>query len=508
MISSRSVDELRALLAPVIGQHGLRRGSAARRERSSISSACCPGGWRSSWRPPRRRSGPRCSASRSPGSTWTTRARSTTRSCVPLDDHLELYRDARRAAQELGEAVSLQAHGPGAVVPGRAAPDDHLPARRGEVLQRSARECPASSQLQDADRRRSWRAARRCSASGSTRPLEMADRPDRAVRNAELAGMLRFYLGPGGTAPDDARRCRRRGRVAARQSGQAGVPAPVHQDRSHLRPVRHGGRARPSEGGVEYHRIGRDLIEELLDAMPTDPAPGRRGRSARALSSLDVSLPRLADAAFRAPDAVVTRRRRSPSSAAIDPSLTIYGDEPWPDPTSRMRLPKPRPWRSLTLEPVTPEGETVAPERAPEADFSVEPRRVQMPDSRKRSRGTAAPRFFLGTAQPSPQYGVLEARTAIRPDGRARPERDAYDQPVRRAGRRQELHARIDHRGRHVARTAGQPAAEAAGHDRLPLQPDARLRARVHQHGRAEPGPVAGRATSRSRYGGTPAALE
>ena len=27
---------------------------------------------------------------------------------VPLDDHLELYRDARRAAQELGEAVTLK----------------------------------------------------------------------------------------------------------------------------------------------------------------------------------------------------------------------------------------------------------------------------------------------------------------------------------------------------------------------------------------------------------------
>ena len=45
------------------------------------------------------------------------------------------------------------------------------------------------------------------------------------------------------------------------------------------------------EGGMEYHRIGRDLIEELLEAMPTDAVLAAED-AARTVSSLDVSLPR------------------------------------------------------------------------------------------------------------------------------------------------------------------------------------------------------------------------
>ena len=153
-----------------------------------------------------------------------------------------------------------------------------------------------------ADRRRSWHAASRCSASASTRPPRLADRPDRAVRNAELAGLLRFYLGRA-VRHDDARRRRRRGRLAAREPGQRSVPAPVHQDRSDLRPVR---------------GTGRNLVRGRRDRVPPDRARPHRGAAGRrcppipcwppraqrrALSSLDVSLPKLADAAFRAPDA-------------------------------------------------------------------------------------------------------------------------------------------------------------------------------------------------------------
>ena len=113
---------------------------------------------------------------------------------VPLDDHLELYRDARQSASSgVGDAVSLQRTDLALWSLDAAAPGDHLPPRRGEVLQR-LRGDSGFSQLREriaAQLRTSESvlAARFDPAAG------ISDRPDRTVRNAELAGLLRFYLG-------------------------------------------------------------------------------------------------------------------------------------------------------------------------------------------------------------------------------------------------------------------------------------------------------------------------
>ena len=125
-------------------------------------------------------------------------------------------------------------------------------------------------------------------ASASTRPLDCADRPDRAVRNAELAGLLRFYLG----------RAVRHGTMRADAADEAAWLLGNLDSGYRLRFTRTGlifdlsgtGESLSAEGGVEYHRIGRDLIEELLEAMPTDPL-WRPRSGAPTLSSLDVSLP-------------------------------------------------------------------------------------------------------------------------------------------------------------------------------------------------------------------------
>ena len=74
---------------------------------------------------------------------------------VPLDDHLELYRDARRAAQEVGEAVSLQRTD--LALWSLDARRRTITCRLVEVKCYSAvRGVSGFEQLQDADRRRSW----------------------------------------------------------------------------------------------------------------------------------------------------------------------------------------------------------------------------------------------------------------------------------------------------------------------------------------------------------------
>ena len=246
-------------------------------------------------------SGPRCSAWRSPGCTWTTRARSTDQIVVPLDDHLELYRDARRGRAGARRGREPSAHGPGAVEPGRAAADDHLPPRRGEVLQRGARGRPASSSSRCGSPTQLAR-SQEVLASGSTRPTALADRPDRAVRNAELAGLLRFYLGPGGPARDDARRRGGRGRMAAREPRQRPLPAAVHPHRPDLRPVGRGGRARRRKAGSSTTGSGATSSRSCSRRCRPIRVLAAEGAALVSLSSLDVSLPRLADAAFRAPE--------------------------------------------------------------------------------------------------------------------------------------------------------------------------------------------------------------
>ena len=275
MISSRSVDELRALLSPVIGQHGLpvdprhagtffeqlrllsgrlafKLASAAANQRTEVLGLALARlylDYQGALDRP-----DRAAAGRSPGAVPGRAARRVVRSrrrrvaCSARTSRCGAWTRARRTITCRLVEVKCYSAAPGRV---------RLRAARG------------------ADRRHSWHAASQCSAARFDPAPGLADRPDRAVRNAELAGLLRFYLGRAvrhdacaPTPPTRPNGC------SATWTG--GIPAAVHPDRSHLRPVRGTGELSSEDGGVEYHRIGRDLIEELLDALPTDPRPGGR----------------------------------------------------------------------------------------------------------------------------------------------------------------------------------------------------------------------------------------
>ena len=399
VISSRSVDELSALLAPTIRQHGL----------------AVDGGHVGTFFDQLRLLSGRL-AFKLASATATQRTEVLglalarlylgyqgaidNQVVVPLDDHLELYRGVRRAAQELGEAVSLKRT------------DLALwsfDSRRRTITCRLVEvKCYSEVRGVSAFESLKLRIAEQLTRSQEVLrerfdpALELGDRPDRAVRNAELAGMLLFYL-------DRAvRHQTMRGDAADEASWLLGN---LDSGSYQLQFTRTGlifdlsgtGESSSSDGGVEYHRIGRDLIEELLAAMPTDPLLAAED-AARSLGSLDVSLPRLVDAAFRAP----ARSHETPAAPEdISPESSLDdldADEPWPvsvEPgaaagTEVVEEPDPR--------PLTSEGET-AKERAPEVNVCVETVEY-MPDS-----GSATevwpPAIFLGTSKPSPQYGAL-----------------------------------------------------------------------------------------------------
>ncbi len=143
------------------------------------------------------------------------------------------------------------------------------------------------------------------------------DRVDRPVKNLALSSLLRFYL----------ERAARHGTMGRGPQTSAHALLDSLDDGYRLEFTRSGlifdlarsGTDRESESGVEYHRIGSDLITELIDAIPTrrpgvpEPSdavaedsaefgPDADGAAtAPTLALLQLSVPRLADAEFRAP---------------------------------------------------------------------------------------------------------------------------------------------------------------------------------------------------------------
>lgn len=403
VISSRSIDELRALLAPVIGQHGLAvdpRHAGTFFEQLRLLSGRL--------------------AFKLASTTTTQRTEVLglalarlylgyqdaidDQVVVPLDDHLEFYRDARRAAQEIGESVSLQRTDLALW---------SLDARRRTITCRLV-EVKCYSELRGVAGFEQLKSRIAAQLGRSETVLadrfdparEMGDRPDRAVRNAELAGLLRFYLD----------RAVRHGTMRGDAADEAGwLLGNLDGGRYQLRFTRTGlifdlsgtGESSSAESGIEYHRIGRDLIEDLLEAMPTDPLLAAAD-TARSLSTIDVSLPRLADAAFRAP-ARSHETPAEPEPASPDFPLDDLGvDVVFPDQAERdaaigseQAVLEAKAEPALEPEPVTTEI-TTGHEAKAEASATGASVTTEL-------TGAAArlPQIFLGTSKPSPQYGAL-----------------------------------------------------------------------------------------------------
>ena len=402
VISSRSVDELRALLAPAIGQHGL---SVDPRHAGTFFEQL------------RLLSGRLAFKLASTAATQRTEVLGLALArlyldyqgaladqvLLPLDDHLELYRDARRAAsQDIGDAVSLKRTDLALW---------SLDARRRLITCRLVEvKCysslPGTVGYEQFKERIAGqlRNSEEILAARFNPAHDLADRPDRAVRNAELGQLLRFYLG----------RAVRHGTMRQDAAHEAEwLLGNLDRGKYQMRFTRTGlifdlageGTSSEADGGVEYHRIGRNLIEELLEAIPTDAvlaAEAAAISTSATMSTVDASLPRLAEAAFRDPD-----RDHEPPG------------EPGP------ALPDPADDLDDENTGVTPEiSETVAGDGeltkgtlgAMHPDVVTPPVSVEVPFE-DRTQGLGAPiasgtdsqipDIFLGTSRPSPQYGIL-----------------------------------------------------------------------------------------------------
>lgn len=429
VITSRSVDELCALLTPVVTQHGL---TVDQRHTQTFFDQLRLLSGRLAFK----------IASAAPTQRTEVLGLALARLflddqgvlenqiLVPLDSHLELYQDARRRADFVGDAVSLQRTDLALF---------SLDARQRKIMCRLVEvKCYSAVPVAVYDDLKAKMAGQLDrSASVLTEHFDphrtQPDRPDRVVKNAELASLLSTYL----------ERAVRHNTMSAKAAAEARWMlerldnAPGYR----LEFTRTGiifdlsgnGISSEIDGGVEFHLVGRDVANKLITAIPTSPPPPAADATEPSLSSLvsmESTVPRLVQAGFRAPDRVhdlpgeentgesapVNDRSREEESPATEvaASPALFPSEA--SGTSATRT-------LQTGEPATPEpaaepidvpGSLVAPSDAePVTAADVEPlsdgeaARGQGATPNATSAQAWLPDIYLGSIRPSPQFGIL-----------------------------------------------------------------------------------------------------
>ncbi|MGW2613286.1 methylation-associated defense system ATP-binding protein MAD8 [Streptomyces sp. NPDC001500] len=454
MVSSNSVDELRTLLGPTAQQHGL---DVEQRHLNTFFEQL------------RLLSGNLAFKLASTAPTQRTEVLGLALArlyldyqdalhnqiVVPLDAHPELYAEVRRQTRELGDAHSFQRSDLALF---------HLDARTRTITCRLV-EVKCYTALDDigAYQRLKTKVTQQLGRSQTvlTESFDPAhiypDRVDRPVKNLAFGSLLRFYLeraarhGTMGQAP----RAAAHALLDSLDDGYA-----LHFTRSGLIfDLAREGTDRELDGEVEFHRIGSDLITELINAIPTVrpgvPAPtdlaveeqedGATTAPTLALSQLAV--PRLSDAEFRAPDVqdegdAKDAQEEDRGQAGGGKAMTILdtdevanGNETTPLTAPERAGRETGPGQSvatLTVPgadaagavPVSPSPEGTSSAAPPPGGTGNPLRTGTVPESQNFHKspttdaqatsvtpGSASPgslpEIFLGVTRPSPQHGVL-----------------------------------------------------------------------------------------------------
>lgn len=372
---------------------------------------------------------------------------------VPLDAHPELYAEVRRQTRELGDAFSFQRSDLALF---------HLNARERTVSCHLV-EVKCYTGLDDigAYQRLKAKVAQQLERSEtvlaeSFDPTRATpDRVDRTVKNLALGSMLRFYL----------ERAARHGTMGQKPRAAAHALLDSLDDGYNLRFTRTGlifdlagsGTDRELDDGVEFHRIGNDLITELINAIPTvragvpmlggthiedqngETLESEGEAAAPTLGLLELSVPRLADAEFRAPEAAGGGSLESVSEDVPLPQPTVTEssegihqtptgapnassgqqgrtDSATPPSTPDSAVAEPVPERGdshgdshVVLAPgntgLPPRSATVPTPQGFHDAFTVDA--PSIPSDVTTASNASAPGVFLGVTRPSPQHGVL-----------------------------------------------------------------------------------------------------
>lgn len=342
---------------------------------------------------------------------------------VPLDAHLELYRLLKQGADELGDEVSFKRTDLGLF---------DLDVTRRIITCRLV-EVKCYSGLGDLAAYNALKSSIALQIGQSEQVLAHhfdprrtpQDRPDRAFKTRELALLLEFYL----------ERAERYGAIGREAADEARYFLHTLDDGYQLAFTRSalifdfakpGTEPPESESGIEYHRVGVDLIRQLVDAA----APSTDSSASISASSSGNGGPGGAPPRPRGVTEVDRRRERAPSVPTLDSAAflgsprdrsvsweELRGRQPSAPPSSHMPV---APQEAVPAPPaltVVPPTAPVAP--APKAAMAATAPAAQPPEPQEAEATSPVPRpqakaapavpydIMLGVTGDSPQYGLL-----------------------------------------------------------------------------------------------------
>lgn len=225
---------------------------------------------------------------------------------VPLDAHLDLYRVLKQGADELGDEVSFKRTDLGLF--------DLDLTRRTITCRLVEVKCYSGvGNLAAYNALKSSIAEQICHSEQVLAyhfdpQRTPQDRPDRAFKTRELALLLEFYL----------ERAERYGAISREAADEARYFVHTLDDGYQLAFTRSalifdfakpGTEPPETEGGIEFHRIGIDLIRQLVDVA----APSTESSASISVSSSDSGGPSRAEPRPRGITEVHRRRERAPS---------------------------------------------------------------------------------------------------------------------------------------------------------------------------------------------------
>ena len=361
---------------------------------------------------------------------------------VPLDAHLELYRVLKKSADELGDEVSFKRTD--LALFDLDAKARTITCRLVEVkCYNQVGDLGALNALKDSSAEQIAQSEEVLSYHFDPKRSPI-DRPDRLVKTRELVTLLEFYMD----------RATRYGAMTELASEEARFLLRTLEDGYRLDFTRAaiifdfdkpGTEPAERENGIEYHRIGVDLIQQLVEAAAPELTlseaeleevlEGEEPAAARSIAELTrrrekaPSVPTLDEAAF-----LSRPRDRSVSWEDLRARRTLGEEdvhdrepaEPEAGPAVPDSEPEPAPKAPTAVEPAPePDDAPVAPQPAPEPPKQPEPQpepaeATSPPVAPSQADSEPAPKppaiaasgephydVLIGVSGESPQYGVL-----------------------------------------------------------------------------------------------------
>ncbi|WP_374499689.1 hypothetical protein [Pseudoxanthomonas sp.] len=341
---------------------------------------------------------------------------------VPLDAHLDLYRVLKQGADELGDEVSFKRTDLGLF---------DLDITRRVITCRLV-EVKCYSGVGDLAAYNALKSSIAEQIGQSEHVLEhhfdpqrtSQDRPDRAFKTRELALLLEFYL----------ERAERYGAISREAADEARYFVHTLDDGYQLAFTRSalifdfakpGTESPEIECGIEYHRIGVNLIRQLVDAT----APSTESSASISVSSSVSSGRGGGQPRARGVTEIRRRRERAPSVPTLDSAAflgsprdrsvsweELRGRQPSISPPSHM---PPAAQEAVSTPPAAPETgpaasphmsaavANIAPPLAPPSDPLLVEETLPPPAPEAKAAARVPYDIMLGVTGDSPQYGLL-----------------------------------------------------------------------------------------------------